>query len=447
MSIQSPLWLLALAAIPPLILLTLREVRRRRDLLSRGRTVAFLLLRSTALVCLVLGLAGLTLARLTDRLSVVFLLDQSRSISPQDRQRGLDLIEKIRSRLSAGDTAALVRFGAEARTDELEPGVPVPAEGQEVDGGATNIGEAIQEALAQNGKAASPRIVLLTDGNENRGSAESSAGLARSMGARIFPAPLGALVPPAAGPRVAGAPARTEVAVDEVQAPASVRRDEAHDVTVMVRSRTAVSARVTLFRDAAPIATRTVDLAPGENAVPFTGSFPERGLHAWDAVVEAPGDQLSQNNHNRQLVDVSGPAQVLYVARPGHGSPSLLAALSAQGVSVVARPATALPGTLAGYLPYDAIIMDDVPAYGISNEKMETIAQYVRDAGGGLLMAGGDSSFGAGGYYKTPVERVLPVDMDARSQVQVPGMSLVLVVDKSGSMERPCRPGRRSSTW
>src|SRR5208282_4601625 len=98
--------------------------------------------------------------------------------------------------------------------------------------------------------------------------------------------------------------------------------------------------------------------------------------------------------HNRRFVEVSGAPQVLYVSKPGKGSPSLLSALSAQGISVVSRPASALPGTLAGYLPFDALILDNVPGYGISTEKMETIARYVRDAGGGLLMAGGDASFG-----------------------------------------------------
>jgi uncharacterized membrane protein len=224
------------------------------------------------------------------------------------------------------------------------------------------------------------------------------------------------------------------VAVDEVRAPERVRQAEAHEVTVMVRSRTAVSARVTLLKDAAPAATRMVSLVPGENAVQFSGSFPERGLHAWDALVEAHGDGVPQNNHGRRFVEVSGTPQVLYVSRPGKGSPSLLAALAAQGISVVSTTSAALPGTLAGYLPYDALILDNVPGYGISTEKMETIARYVRDTGGGLLMTGGDSSFGAGGYYKTPIERILPVDMDARSQLQVPGLSLVLVVDKSGSM-------------
>jgi Ca-activated chloride channel family protein len=428
MSLQSPLWLAALAAVPLLVILTVRELRRRPDLLTRGRAAAFLLLRGVAVVLLVLGLAGLALARLTDRLSVVFVLDQSRSVSAPERERALAVIEKIRARLGGGDSAALVRFGAGAQTDTLDTGASVPEEGAEVDTGATDIGEALQVGLAQARSGAPPRIVLLTDGNENRGSADAAAGVARSMGARIFPVPLG--TPPAGS----GVPTAAEVAVDEVRAPPRVRQGEAHEVTVMVRSRTAVAARVTLFRDAAPLATRVQQLAPGENAVQFTGSFPQRGLHAWDAVAEAPGDELSQNNHNRQLVEVSGPPQVLYVSRPGRSSPSLLAALAAQGISADARPATALPGTLAGYLPYDALILDNVPGFGISTEKMETIAQYVRDAGGGLLMAGGDSSFGAGGYYKTPIERVLPVDMDAKSQVQVPGMSLVLVVDKSGSM-------------
>ena len=422
MSIQNPLWLIVLAAIPPLVIVTVGQLRRRSELLTPGRAAAFLGLRITAILCLVLGLAGLALARLSDRLSIVFLLDQSRSVSAEQRERALQLVETIRGKLGRGDSAALVRFGGSAQSEMLEAGVPVSEEGSDVDTGATNIGAALQDGLAQAGTGAAPRIVLLTDGNENRGSADAAAAVARSMGARIFPVPLGT------------AARGVEVDVDEVRAPARVRQAEPHEVTVMVRSRTAVTARVTLLRDAGPVAARVESLAPGENAVQFTGSFPERGLHAWDALVEAPGDGIPQNNHNRLFVEVTGAPQVLYVSRPGKPSLSLLAALSAQGISVVSKAAAALPGTLAGYLPYDALILDNVPGFGISTEKMETIAQYVRDAGGGLLMAGGDASFGAGGYYKTPIERVLPVDMDAKSQVQVPGLSLVLVVDKSGSM-------------
>ena len=256
------------------------------------------------------------------------------------------------------------------------------------------------------------------------------------MGARIFPVPLEC------------AARGTEVSVEEVRAPERVRQAEAHEVTVMVRSRTAVSARVTLLRDAVPVAARVEQLAPGENAVQFTGSVSRAGTAR---VGRAGGGAGRRHSAEQPQPPVRGGERraagaVRLQARQGLAVPPGRAVRAGHLRRLQARDG-ACPGTLAGYLPYDALILDNVPGYGISTEKMETIARYVRDAGGGLLMAGGDSSFGAGGYYKTPIERVLPVDMDAKSQVQVPGLSLVLVVDKSGSMGGTVPRVRRSSTW
>ncbi|MEM7254831.1 MAG: VWA domain-containing protein, partial [Pseudomonadota bacterium] len=61
---------------------------------------------------------------------------------------------------------------------------------------------------------------------------------------------------------------------------------------------------------------------------------------------------------------------------------------------------------------------------------------YVHDLGGGLAMFGGDQSFGLGGYYKTPIEDALPVTMVARQRLDVPSTTVVLVIDRSGSMNR-----------
>ena len=441
MSFQSPAWLFVLLVIPALVVVTVRTLRRQDGLLSPVRRRTFLLMRSAAIALLALGLGGLGLARFSDQLSIIFLLDDSRSIGDEQRARAAQIIDAIRGRLrpggswgASGDSAWLARFGANAEMEPLAPGAPLPSEHGEVDGGATDIGGAIQFSLAQVTGGA-PRIVLLTDGNQNRGSAEQAATVARSLGARIFPAPL--------FPRIASGPAvnRGEVSIEDIRAPECVRQGEPHEVTVMVRSRTETRGRITLFREGLPVAAREGMLAPGENAVQFSAVFPQKGLQAWDALVEAPSDASPENNHYRRFVEVTGPPQVLYVARPGHESPALLAALAAQGITTVERGPAGLPGTLAGYLSYDALILDDVPGYGISNEKMETIAHYVRDTGGGLLMIGGPSSFGSGGYYKTPIERILPVDMDVKSQVQLPRVVLVLVVDKSGSMSSPVPTG------
>jgi len=49
-------------------------------------------------------------------------------------------------------------------------------------------------------------------------------------------------------------------------------------------------------------------------------------------------------------------------------------------------------------------------------------------------MIGGDKSFGAGGYLKTPVEMALPVSTEVPTTLDLPGFALILVIDKSSSM-------------
>ena len=95
---------------------------------------------------------------------------------------------------------------------------------------------------------------------------------------------------------------------------------------------------------------------------------------------------------------------------------------------------TELPASLGELLTYDAVILDNVPGLGMSLTKMEAIEKYVRDGGGGLIMLGGDRSFGQGGYYRTPVERALPVTMDVPARMTIPSLALMLVIDKSDSM-------------
>src|SRR3954466_3694063 len=48
--------------------------------------------------------------------------------------------------------------------------------------------------------------------------------------------------------------------------------------------------------------------------------------------------------------------------------------------------------------------------------------------GGGLIVVGGDQSFGAGGWGGSKLEEVLPVNMDIPAQRQMPKGALVLVM-------------------
>src|SRR5262249_6232379 len=75
-----------------------------------------------------------------------------------------------------------------------------------------------------------------------------------------------------------------------------------------------------------------------------------------------------------------------------------------------------------------------VPATALSMRQMEVARTYVQDLGGGLIMLGGDQSFGLGGDYKNALEEILPGRRGLEEEEGEAGPAVGLVVDKSGSM-------------
>jgi uncharacterized protein YegL len=75
-----------------------------------------------------------------------------------------------------------------------------------------------------------------------------------------------------------------------------------------------------------------------------------------------------------------------------------------------------------------------VPAIDLTTLQQELIEKAVAEHGRGLLVLGGENSFGPGGYYETPLERISP--LSSRVPRDAPRVALVFVLDRSGSMQR-----------
>lgn len=67
-----------------------------------------------------------------------------------------------------------------------------------------------------------------------------------------------------------------------------------------------------------------------------------------------------------------------------------------------------LPSTLDEWKKFDVIIIGDLDSSFLSRPQQAAIEQVTAD-GGGLLMIGGTSNFGPGGYKDTAIEKALPV--------------------------------------
>jgi uncharacterized membrane protein/uncharacterized protein YegL len=131
---------------------------------------------------------------------------------------------------------------------------------------------------------------------------------------------------------------------------------------------------------------------------------------------------------------MQGEAKVLAI----HEKPSKLGelkkALQKQGLTLEVRGKYGLPESLQELNEFNALILADIEATNFTPRQMDNIQRYVNDFGGGLIMTGSENSFGLGGYYKTPVEEVLPVVSRYEKEKETPSLALILVIDKSGSM-------------
>src|SRR5690606_29975009 len=130
-----------------------------------------------------------------------------------------------------------------------------------------------------------------------------------------------------------------------------------------------------------------------------------------------PGtDTVSENNQAGAAAVSAGISQVLLVSDNPQAGRFLAWSLKQEGIPLSTRPAAGMPSTMSDLQNYDALIIDNVAASDLSREQMELARTYVRDFGGGFLMLGGDQAYGLGGYFRTPVEDVLPVRCDFQKE-------------------------------
>src|SRR5450631_3181569 len=109
MTFSNPIALGLLLAIPYFLWLGWPRVpyRRRRDTIS-------LLLRVAIVMLLIFGMAGLQTVQAADKLSVVFLLDESDSIDQAARDQAQKYIRDAMSQMGPDDKSGIVVFGKNA---------------------------------------------------------------------------------------------------------------------------------------------------------------------------------------------------------------------------------------------------------------------------------------------------------------------------------------------
>lgn len=413
--IDQPYWLLLVIPIAVYMFYTWRSFKK-----SRSGKILFIL-RNAAILLLIFALASPYVKLRVSEEQILFLVDRSVSVEGAQKQADQWINESLKSRKvhqSVGVYSFAGSFRADVPLTANHITLPViePMEKKDV----TDIAKAIDLASAIGKKDRATRLVVLSDGLETAGSVDHILSKYSSGNVQIDTV-------------VVENPLSNEAAIELFETPIRAFEGEQQLLRVEIGSSSKTAGTLLVFQNDQEIIRESIELEPGNNVYSFHASATGSGMIKYEAKLIVPNDAYLENNEMFAMTKMTQSPNVLIVETAKN--PSVIPHLLDQMIAnVEVIEASQLPEAQSSYLQYDAIIFDNVPGHFVGEQKMMMIEQAVKNFGTGFMMVGGDESFGLGGYFKSPIEQLLPVEMEVKGKEQIPSLGLIIVLDRSGSM-------------
>lgn len=413
LTFEQPLLLLILLPIALLVFLAWRRMS-----LPFPKTQRYMILacRLALFSLIVSALAGTALSQPISRQAVVFVGDISASTSPQRAFIEQWINNAIRHK-RPDDQVGIVAVGRNALVEQsVRTQIDFSQFESTPDTSYTDLAAGLRLAAAILPTDSERRIVLLSDGQQNLGDALQEAQLLQQEGIRLDVVPL----PTFTGP---------EARIDDLSAPTELRTNERFLLHTRLFSSVAQQVTLRLYLDQTLLLQQSLHLVVGNQDVSFSVMAPPAGFHTFRITLDAPFDTISQNNEAAAFVNVQGPPHVLVIEGKPDAGHNIVAALQATHINVTLGTPADVPFTLDQLAGYSTVVLADVPAVELGPTRMQVLQAFVRDLGRGLVVSGGENSYGVGGYAGTPLEQTLPLKMDIPQHKDTPTIAVVLIIE------------------
>lgn len=426
--IARPEALLLFLLFPYFLLLVLRGSLARLSPEQRRWT---LLTRAALLALLTLALAGVRIPWHSRDVSVVFAFDRSSSITQEAAQAGKEYLATAMKHRASGDDATSLGF---ARDVIALPLSTAASEGEEwprqIETDATDIGKALTFASAVGSAEKVKRVVLFSDGYDTEGRALEAARALLSQGkdARAGEREIELFVVPLKNPH------RPEVLVESFSLPQELHQGEPFNATATLHSNVQTPTTVKLYANGFVVAEQQVKASAGKTAVTFRNLQPGKESATYEVEILPQEDTLLENNRSQASALQRGEPRILAIDPTPSRLDPLKQALAQEKIALTVRPLEGLPTTLEELQTFDAFFLSDVNAMHLSRAQMQLYTRWVKEFGGGFAMLGGENSYGVGGYFRTPIETMLPVRTEHDDRTDSPSVAMVIILDSSGSM-------------
>ena len=412
-----PVWFLLI--IPLAVLLIFYKLPNR----------TLLVLRILFWVLIILAMADTALRLSQKSGTVVVIADRSLSMPENSRKQEEEAVRIIQKGQKFNDHLAVISFAEKATIEKLPGTKQFDGLKAFFTGDRSSLTQALQTAESIIPDGSSGRILLLSDGRWT-GSAPDL----------IFAKLAGRGIP--VDYRILRRSAHNDLAVSDVEAPHSVAPKEYFPVRVSIQAPKNGSVLYQVVRNNKIIFKGRRKVKAGVNRLFFRdkSNSPQVLRYNISVKYESGTETELENNKANFLVKVSGEQPILLLTLSKDST--LAKVLSDAGIAILLKHPAECSFELSELGGYSAIILENIPAQKLGDTAMQNIAEWVKNSGCGLMITGGRNSYGPGGYYHSPLDKIMPVSMEMKKEHRKFAMAIVVVLDRSGSMSMPASPGK-----
>ena len=373
----------------------------------RTYRVAGVLLKSLVFMLIVFALAEPRLTTFETKMAVAVLADASPSIPDEQVEQMRETIQRIAG-LREGNQVRVFAFDGETRS-----GLPSTGRSPAL-AAATNLEQTLRAGMAALPPGRVPRLLLISDGNENQGSLERAIHQVQQRGIPVSTIALDGRKQP-------------ELRLLAFSVPSQAFSGERFTISLTVQSPRATRAEVAISAEEKSIGRSEVSLAPGKNTVRVKVRLETAGSALISGTVSAT--ELGEV-HFEHTIALAQPRALLISSDPQARETHLLGVLSAAGFEI-RRTTGSLPPKLE---EFDLVIANNHHLEGWPERRKERAAEFIQNGGGFLLIAGENSL-----YIEheeddpDPLRDALPAELAPPRTPE--GTAVVLILDKSSSME------------
>jgi Ca-activated chloride channel homolog len=379
---------------------------------TRTRRRLALSLKAITLLAILLALAEPRLKVNETRVAVAVLVDTSASISQPDLDRASKLARSMQAAQGRHWMSVIPFARSTEAPDSNRQSLNLRLTSGE-DGRATDIEAAVREAIAALPAGLVPRVALISDGKENKGSIVRAAYQAQQLGIPIDTFALAGRSKPG-------------LHLDSISLPSNAFTGEQFPIDLLVSAPSAGPAEIELAAEGRQLGKSEVQLQAGPNPVRMHASLNTPGSLDLSIAVRSPA---AGEIRFEQAVTLHRP-KVLYIsgdetAQDAHLTQAL------QAAQFDLERITELPRTRLS--DYQLVVFNDWDLEKIPEAFKGEIENYVKQGGGLLVLAGERSMYQEGKKKEDALDRTLPAILAPPRSPE--GTAVILIIDKSSSME------------